>query len=402
MDFDDTAEDAAFRAEWRSWLVANAEQAPAGAGFGAFVPRGVGDESVVTRAKDWQRRLAADGWGAVSWPRAYGGRDATPMQAYIYAEELADYDVPPDLYAIGLGMVGPTLMAWGTEEQKRAYLPSMLDGSEIWCQLWSEPAAGSDVASLSTRAEYDPARDVWIVNGQKVWTSEAQLARWGLGIFRTDPEMPKHRGISAFVVDMQAPGVDVRPLREMSGGSAFNEVFFTDVELPAANLVGPPGQGWMVALTTMAHERLTAGLMGLTAMSTAPLIELARTARCSCRPAIEDPVLRARLIDVVVRHRVLELTVLRTLTAIARSGAPGPESSTLKLAWSDVGSAYAELAVDLLGIAGTLTGPTAPYDGRVASIFSFAPSFHIGGGTDEVQRNVIGEKVLGLPKEPRP
>jgi alkylation response protein AidB-like acyl-CoA dehydrogenase len=402
VDFDDTPEDAAFRAEWRAWLAANATPVPEGSFRGGLVAPGGNDAEVVAQAKDWQRRLAAAGWGAISWPREHGGRAATPMQAYIYADELAAYAVPADLYSIGLGMIGPTLMAWGSEQQKQTYLPAMLDGSEIWCQLWSEPGAGSDIASLTTRAEYDEQRDGWVVNGQKVWTSGAQWSHWGLAIVRTDPAAERHRGLSAFVIDMHAPGVDVRPLREMSGGSTFNEVFLTDVTVPAASLVGPAGEGWTVALTTMAHERLTAGLMGLASMKTGPLVDLARSTARNGRPAIEDRVLRSRVIDVVIRHRVLELTILRTVSAIARSGVPGPESSTLKLAWSHVGSRYAELALDLLGAAGALGGSSAPFGGQLATAYSFAPSFHIGGGTDEVQRNVIGEKVLGLPREPRP
>ncbi|MGN6473545.1 MAG: acyl-CoA dehydrogenase family protein [Mycobacteriales bacterium] len=401
MDFDDAPEDAVFRAEWRSWLIGNAEPAPPGF-RGGFVSPGREDPRVVARAREWQSRLAADGWGAITWPHEYGGRAATPMQVYIHAQELASFDVPPDIYSIGLGMIGPTLIAWGTEEQKRTYLQPMLDGTEIWCQLWSEPDAGSDIASLTTQGEYDADHDRWLLNGQKVWTSGAHRSRWGLIIVRTEPAAPKHRGLSAFILDLQAPGVDVRPLREMSGGRTFNEVFLTDVEVPAKNLVGPAGEGWTVALTTMAQERLTAGLIGLAAMPTGPLIELARTASHNGAPAIDDPVLRARLIDVLMRHRVLELTSLRTLSAISRSGAPGPESSTLKLSWSNLGSSYAELALDLLGVSGTLTGPAAPYDGLVPAAYSFAPSFHIGGGTDEVQRTVIGEMVLALPREPKP
>jgi alkylation response protein AidB-like acyl-CoA dehydrogenase len=401
VDFEDAPEDASFRAEWRSWLIANADPVPGGF-RGGFVSPGREDPRVVARAREWQRRLAGDGWGAVAWPAEHGGRAATPMQVYIHAQELAQFDVPPDIYSIGLGMIGPTLMAWGSEQQQRTHLPLMLDGSEIWCQMWSEPNAGSDIASLTTRGEYDAGRDRWLLNGQKVWTSGAHRSRWGLIIVRTDPDAPKHRGLSAFVLDMHAPGVEIRPLREMAGGRTFNEVFLTDVEVPAKNLVGPAGQGWTVALTTMAQERLTAGLVGLAAMPTSPLIELARTAQRNGGPAIDDPVLRSRLIDVLMRHRVLELTSLRTLSAISLSGAPGPESSTLKLSWSNVGSSYAELALDLLGLSGTLTGSHAPYDGLVATAYSFAPSFHIGGGTDEVQRSVIGELVLGLPKEPKP
>jgi acyl-CoA dehydrogenase len=402
VDFDDTAEDAAFRSAWRAWLADNASPIPAGDFRGGLVAPGGDDPEVVARAKDWQRRLAADGWGAIAWPREHGGRSATAMQAYIYAQELSAYDVPADLYSIGLGMIGPTLMAWGSVEQKQTYLPPMLDGSEIWCQLWSEPGAGSDIASLRTRGEHDDSRDRWLLNGQKVWTSGAQWSRWGLAIVRTDPDAERHRGLSAFVIDMDAPGVDVRPLREMSGGTTFNEVFLTDVEVSGASVVGPVGEGWTVALTTMAHERLTAGLMGLAAMKTGPLIDVARATVRDGRPAIEDRVLRSRLIDVVMRHRVLELTILRTVSAIAHSGVPGPESSTLKLAWSEVASSYAELAIDLFGTAGTLTGSAAPFGGQLATAYAFAPSFHIGGGTDEVQRNVIGEKVLGLPREPRP
>jgi alkylation response protein AidB-like acyl-CoA dehydrogenase len=401
VDFDDAPADAAFRAEWRSWLIANAEPVPAGF-RGGFVSPGREDPRVVARAKEWQRRLASDGWGAIAWPKEHGGRAATPMQVYIYAQELANFDVPPDIFSIGLGMIGPTLMAWGTEEQQRTYLPLMLNGSEIWCQMWSEPNAGSDIASLTTCGEYDADNDRWLLNGQKVWTSGAHRSKWGLAIVRTDPAAPKHRGLSAFVVDMETPGIDVRPLREMAGGRTFNEVFLTDVAVPAKNLVGPAGEGWAVALTTMAQERLTAVLVGLAAMPTGPLVELARSATHNGAPAIDDPVLRARLIDVLMRHRVLELTSFRTLSAIARTGAPGPESSTLKLTWSNVGSSYAELALDLLGIRGTLTGAEAPYDGLVAAAYSFAPSFHIGGGTDEVQRSIIGEMVLGLPKEPKP
>jgi alkylation response protein AidB-like acyl-CoA dehydrogenase len=400
VDFDDAPEDAAFRAEWRSWLIANAD--PASPGYrGGFVAPGREDPRVIARAREWQRRLAADGWGAITWPKEHGGRAATPMQAYIHAQELAAFDVPPDVYSIGLGMIGPTLMAWGSDEQQRTHLPLMLDGSEIWCQMWSEPNAGSDIASVTTRGEYDADRDRWLLNGQKVWTSGAHWAHWGLVIVRTDPAAPRHRGLSAFILDMRSPGVEVRPLREMAGGTTFNEVFLSDVEVPARNLVGPAGEGWIVALTTMAQERLTAGLIGLAAMPIAPLIDLARSAQHNGAPAIDDPVLRSRLIDVLMRHRVLELTSLRTLSAIARSGAPGPESSTLKLSWSNVGSSYAELAVDLLGVRGTLTGSAAPYDGLVAAAYAFAPSFHIGGGTDEVQRSVIGEMVLGLPKEPK-
>jgi acyl-CoA dehydrogenase len=403
MDFSDSPEDAAFRAEWRAWLAANASPcSDDDSGFGALVVRGAADHDHVQRARAWQRILADGGWGAIAWPREHGGRSATATQSWIFGQELATYDVPPDMYGIGLGMIGPTLIAWGTEEQKARHLPTMLDGSDIWCQLWSEPGAGSDVASLTTRAVPDAAGDGWIVNGQKVWTSGAQWSSYGLALIRTNPVAPKHKGISAMVIDMRAPGVEVRPLREMSGGATFNEVFFADYHVPGDAVVGPVDQGWMVALTTMAHERLSAGLIGIGSMSIQPLLRLAGWARRHGGPATADPVLRERLADVVMRQRLLELTVLRTLTSVSRTGAPGPESSTLKLSWSTIGSAQAELALDLLGQRGVLAGTGAPCHGDVVTAYTFAPSFHIGGGTDEVQRTVIAEHVLGLPKEPRP
>jgi acyl-CoA dehydrogenase len=402
MNFDDSPEDAAFRAEWQRWLTANAvSRRDPSRGFGALLAQGVDDPGLLDRARDWQARLADAGWGAIHWPVEHGGRAATPMQSLIFSEELAPFEVPLDIYGIGLGMIGPTLITWGTDEQKTRFLPALLDGSEIWCQLWSEPSAGSDVASLRTRAIWDAARDRWIVNGQKVWTSGAQFSRWGLAIVRTDPDAPKHKGISAFVIDMHAPGIDIRPLREMSGGTTFNEVFFTDVELRADRLVGPLNQGWNVALTTLAHERFTAGLMGMTAMTAEPVLRLARaTRRDGGAPAADDPVLRQRLADVWTRHRLLGLTISRALTAAQANGMPGPEGSTLKLAWSDLATAEAGLALDILGAAGSLTGAAAPADGEWATAFAFAPSYHIAGGTDEVQRTIIGEHVLGLPRHP--
>ena len=400
MDFTDSPSDAEFRAELRAWLAAHATaRTGEPTGFGALVAQGDDEAALVAHARDWQRALHAGGWAAIHWPREAGGRGATPMQAYIYAQELAAYDVPLDIFSIGLGMVGPTLIAWGTPEQKERYLQPMLEGSEIWCQLWSEPDAGSDVAALRTRAERDEATGRWVINGQKIWTSGAQWCRYGLAIVRTDPTVPKHKGISAFIIDMQAPGVDVRPLREMSGGTTFNEVFFTDVVVEADALVGPVNQGWQVALTTLAHERFTAGLIGITAMAVEPLLSLA-TQPMSGTPAAADPLVRDRLAEVYTRHKALTLTIFRTLTAIERGQLPGPEGSTLKLAWSRLATMEAELAMSILGPTGLLTGPSAPRGGEWATAFSFAPSYHLGGGTDEVQKTILGERVLGLPKEP--
>ena len=249
IHFADAPEDAAFREELRAWLAGHAARKTPEqrfASFGAIVSA-EDDPDWVVRSRAWQHTLASDRWAAITWPSAWGGRDATPVQAWIFAEEMAAYDVPQGLYTIGLGMIGPTILTHGTEDQKQRWLPAMLDGSEVWCQLWSEPDAGSDVASLRTLATEDPDSGGWRLTGQKIWTSGAQHARWGLLIARTDPDAPKHRGISCFVVDMQHPSVTVRPLRQLTGGTSFNEVFFDGVVIPPDQLIGPLHDGWRVA-----------------------------------------------------------------------------------------------------------------------------------------------------------
>jgi alkylation response protein AidB-like acyl-CoA dehydrogenase len=312
----------------------------------------------------------------------------------IFDEEVACYDVPAQVATIGLAMIGPTLIAHGTDDHKARYLPRMLRGDDIWCQLWSEPGAGSDLASLATRAELDG--DGYVLNGQKVWTSGAHYSDLGLGIFRSDADAPKHRGISCLIVDMRTPGITVRPLRQMTGGANFNEVFFDDVRVPAANLVGARHDGWRVALTVLMNERFASGGLSRASQVFPLLAALARTTG----GGDVDAVCRQRLAEVYSLGRIFELTNARVRSALASGALPGPEGSILKLAVAELGTRQAAAALAVLGGSGMLSGNDSPEGGRWQSAFLAAPAVHIGGGTDEVQRNIIGEKVLGLPKEP--
>jgi acyl-CoA dehydrogenase len=400
VDFEDSPKEAAFRAEVRNWFEEHATRKRAETQpLGAF--QGLDDRpKTIIKAKAWQRELSAAGWAAVTWPVEYGGRGAGPLEATVFGEELARYDVPVSLFSIGLGMIGPTIIAHGTETQRERYLPPMLRGDEIWCQLWSEPGAGSDLAGL--RASADVRGDSIVINGQKVWTSGAHYSDLGLGVFRTDVHRPKHKGISAIVVPMRTPGVSVRPLRQINGGAHFNEVFFDDVTVPLDHLVGELHDGWRVARTTMMNERLSAGALVSMADALGPLLGMARRGTRNGRPALEDPVTRQRLAYVYIRARLFDLTTARVRSALARDAIPGPEVSILKLFAALVGTELAETGASILGPAAALWGEDAPEEGRWADALLTSFAMHIGGGTDEIQRNIIGETVLGLPREPNP
>jgi len=402
MDFKDSPEDAAWRTEVGTWLEANAERRPEGE---ETVPDLLGEESddpdeVIRRAKDWQRKLYEAGYSAITWPAAYGGKDASPMHAFILGQEMGQFDVPQGVYTIGLGMIGPTIMSHGTEEQKERFLPKMLEGSEIWCQLWSEPNAGSDVASLETRAERDSASGDWVLNGQKVWTTGAQHSKWGLIIARSDPEAPKHRGITCFVVDMDADGVETRPLRQINGSTGFNEVFFTDVRVPDDQRVGDVNDGWRVAMTTLMNERYAIGVGGSSGGTLAPLFRLAKKTSSNGGTAFDDAGVRQDLAVAYIHGRLLALTGYRSMTKIAKGGIPGPEGSAMKLVGTRLASEVATTASRILGLRSVLIGDDGPDDGAWANAFLTAPGIHIAGGTDEIMKNIIGERVLGLPKEP--
>jgi alkylation response protein AidB-like acyl-CoA dehydrogenase len=341
------------------------------------------------------RELAEAGLVAPHWPRPWG-LDADPIHQLIIDDELRRAGVQRPVNMIGIGWAGPTILMAGTEAQKRRYLLPLLAGEEIWCQLFSEPGAGSDLAALSTRAELDG--DEWVVNGQKIWTSLAHEAAFGILIARTGPD--KHRGISYFICPMDAPGITIRPIVEMTGAHTFNEVFLDDVRIPAENIVGEPGDGWRLAKVTLANERVSlssGGALWGMGPSARDLIDLVREAG-----GVDDPVLRSRLVDLHIESEILRLIRLRTVSAAVRGEAPGPEASIRKVLADEHGQHVFELAKDLAGAHGMLTdgGPLGRPVGVWHHGFLFSRALTIGGGTAEVQRNIIGERVLGLPPEP--
>jgi alkylation response protein AidB-like acyl-CoA dehydrogenase len=388
MDFDDTEEEAVFRREVRAFMRENApERAPGqlstSHSFSDF------DEIFVTEGRKWQRRIFDGGWAGITWPVEFGGRGGTIVEAMIFRQEESRVDVASGLFAVGIGMAGPTIVGHGSDEQRRRYLPAMLRGDEVWCQLFSEPGAGSDLASLSTRAVRDG--DEWVINGQKVWSSGAHHSDLGILLARTDPDQPKHRGITFFILDMQSPGVEVRPLGQMNGGATFNEVFFTDVRVPAANVVGEVNGGWGVTMTTLANERGTGG----GSSSFPQVLQLAR--ECG---STTDAVIRQRLADCYIKNEVTRYLGFRIQTALSK-GVSTPETSVAKLLFSLVATETAELTISLQGPRGMLIGEAAPSDGHWQQQFLTAPSYRIAAGSDEVQRNIIGERVLGLPGDVR-
>lgn len=397
MDFNDTPEEAAFRAEARAWLDANAELlAPGEEGPG--MGENLSPENVAA-AKAWQKKKADAGWACITWPKEYGGRGATPMENVIWNEEQAKYKAPGDIFSIGIGMCGPTVMAHGTPEQQARWIPKLLSGEEVWCQLFSEPSAGSDLAGLRTTAVKDG--DEWVVNGQKIWTSGAQICEWGILVVRTDPTVVKHAGLSYFVVNMNSPGVEIRPITQINGGQGFNEVFFTDVRIPDDQRLSEVGNGWSVALTTLMNERQSIG-SGMGVGSLEDLVGFAAGIEIDGRPALEDTAVRERIADYVTKARGLNNTSLRTLTALSKGLPPGPEASMGKLVGAVLQQEAASFAMDLAGASGALldsdaTPEAAAWQERYLSL----PGLRIAGGTDEILRNIIAERVMGLPSDAR-
>jgi alkylation response protein AidB-like acyl-CoA dehydrogenase len=389
---------AAFRVRARAFLEAHARPRRSGDDdFARF--RFLGDPSPeadaehVHSCKQWQRTLFDEGWAGIAWPKEYGGRGGTPTEARVFAQEQARFDVDAGAFAVGIGMVGPTLIAHGTEAQKQRYLPALLRGDEVWCQLFSEPGAGSDLAGLRTRAASDG--DEWVVDGQKVWSSGAHHSELGILLARTDPDAPKHQGITYFVLDMRSPGIEVRPLRQINGVAHFNEVFLTDVRIPHENVVGEVNGGWAVAQTTLGAERVLIGSGGAVGFR-----DLARLATEQQRTG--DPVLRQRLADAYIRFEIVKYLGRRAQAARRNGAAVGAEASVLKLAVSQNVALNGDLALALEGATTMLLHGDAPYGGFWQQQFLNQWGTRIGGGTEQVQRNVIGERVLGLPPEPRP
>jgi alkylation response protein AidB-like acyl-CoA dehydrogenase len=393
MDLRLSAAEEAFRKEVSDWLDANLPR--------DFDPDHFEFGMTADERYDWQlawhRKLHAGGWVGLHWPREYGGRGATLMEQVIFADELAKRRLPPGANLLGILLVGPTLMHWGTEAQKKRFVPKILSAEEIWCQGYSEPGAGSDLASLQTRAVEDG--DVFVVNGQKVWTSGAHRADWCILLARTDPNAPKHEGISYLLVDMKSPGITVRPLVQMTGSAGFNEVFFEDVRVPRENIVGEKNRGWEVAITTLMFERagLGTGLRFEGAIES--LVAAARHARRDGRPAIEDPGVRQQLAQFAIEATALRYGGYRQLTRRLRGQPPGPEGSIAKLVGSELNLRMAQYALALLGPSAQIeTNEAGEPPGHWLARELMARAHTIAGGTSEIQRNIIAERVLGLPR----
>jgi len=383
-------DDDAFRAELRSWL---AEHPPPTIDVAATLAE-------AETLRDWQRRLHSDRWVGIHWPVVYGGRGASLTQVAIYNEELARADAPPIPGRVGVSLVGPTLMAHGTEAQRERWMSRILSADDIWCQLFSEPDAGSDLAALSTRGE--KRGDRYVVTGQKVWSSHARWASWGIALVRTDPSSPRHRGISMLAIPMTAKGVDVRPLRQITGDSEFNEVFLDGVEVPSENLIGPENEGWRVANTTLANERGATFVWKEQVLHQVAIEALWET--CRRRGLLGDPVARQRLAAAWVDVEIFRLHNARTLTRLSGGDDIGAESSLVKLWWAGMSQRLADTAAALLGPDALLGGADdATLDrGRWARALLASRANSIQGGTSEIQRSIVGERLLGLPREPRP
>jgi len=396
VDFDDTAEEAEFRAGARAFLEQNAQRREPGSGL---VYR-AGNESPEfrQRAKEWQANKADAGYAGITWPKEWGGRGGTAIEQVIYDQEEATYVVPRGLFDIGLGMCIPTLCTWGTQAHRDRYARKALRGEEIWCQLFSEPAAGSDLAGLRTRADRDA--DHWVVNGQKIWTSGAHYCDFGVLVTRSDFAAPKHKGLTYFFLDMKSPGIEIRPIKQISGQSHFNEVFFTDVKIPDSQRLGKPGEGWKVSLTTLMNERYTIG--GRTSVGVEDIFELARTIELDDGPALKNAAVRDKLADWYVSSQGLKYSHFRTMTALSRGETPGPESSIGKLVNGSKLQNIAAFALDLMEQGGVLTDPQlVPLAAVFQQTLMTSPSSRIAGGSDEIMRNIIAERVLGLPADVR-
>ncbi|MEI8302191.1 MAG: acyl-CoA dehydrogenase [Burkholderiales bacterium] len=399
MNFADTPQEAEFRAQARAWIEANAPHELRAeletAGFGQPALRS-GD--VLAAGKAWQKRKYDGGWACLHWPKEYGGRGATPIERVIWQQEEGVYAKLSSPFLIGQGMCAPTMMTYATEDQNRRYLPPLASGEAVWCQLFSEPVAGSDLAGLRTRAEKQG--DHWVVNGQKIWTSGAHYSNHAILLTRTDPGVAKHDGLTMFFIDMKSPGIEVRPIKQVNGQSGFNEVFFTDLRIPDDQRLGAPGQGWKVSLTTLMNERLSIGAGMPTGFP--ELLDFCCQFDTGNGLAIDDPTVRSRLATWAVRTSGLRYTAYRSISALSRGETPGPENSIGKLVAGQTLQEIAMFALDLQGQAGIMTDPAqVEAAGRFQAMLLRSPATRIEGGTDEILRNIIAERVLGLPADMR-
>jgi alkylation response protein AidB-like acyl-CoA dehydrogenase len=393
LDLNLSPEERQFRDELRAWLEANSPK-----DWDQWREKPLEESFPYLRA--WQRKLYGGGWAAVSWPKEYGGRSASLMEQAIFWEEMARVEAPPMANSLGLGLIGPTIIAYGTEEQRERYIPRILSAEEIWCQGFSEPNAGSDLAALQTEAHLDG--DHYIVNGQKVWTSYGWVGNWCELVVRTDANVPKHKGLTVLLVDMKSQGVEVRPLRQMTGESEFNELFFRDVRVPVANVLGKVNDGWNVAVSTLMHERGSYGarLHPLFKRNINRLIELSRNFRKNGHSAAEDPITRQKLAQCYAEIEIMRLNQMRAFSRISATGIPGPEGSIQKIFWSELNQRMQQIAQELMGPYGQLlAGDSHAVDkGFWSYNYLRTRGNTIEAGTSEVQRNIIGHFVLGLPR----
>jgi len=395
MDFTLSPAQETFRDEVRAWLDARKAD-------GSIAPlSNVSLDEYVDAGKVWQRKLYDSGYCGLHWPAEYGGRGIGIIEQILFQQELARVGSPQLVNLLALSMVGPLIIDEGSETQKKRYLKNILNASEIWCQGYSEPGAGSDLAAVSTRAERDG--DEYIVNGQKVWTSYAQYADFCILLVRTSSDGPKHRGLTLMILDMKSPGVEIRPLRQMNGDSEFNEVYLTDVHIPAENVVGTEGAGWKMAVALLMYERATLTFQRQLQSKVAleEMIKFARETKKNGRPASKDPIVRQKLAQAHIESEALRLTSLRHLTTQLKGNPPGPEGSMEKLFWSEMFQRMLEIPMSIAGPFGQLVAgdPHAPYDGRWPHLLLYSRGRTIAAGTSEIQRGIIAQRVLGLPKD---
>ena len=394
MDFNDSPDEAAYREKVRAWLSANAKKKNAD----AHEAMEAEDNASMKASKAWQAKKAAAGFAQITWPKEWGGQGGTPIQQVIFNQEEGVFDVPPNPFQIGLGMCVPTVMTFADDATKQRYVGPALRGEEIWCQLFSEPAGGSDVAAVRTKAERDG--DDWVINGQKVWTTGAQFSDFGIVLVRTSPDKPKHKGMTMFWLDMKAPGVEVKPIHQMSGGRSFNEVYFTDVRLKDSQRLGAVDDGWKVALVTLMNERLAVG--GSTGTQYSHIMEAARAIDTDNGPMLKDGGFREKLADWYVQTEGLKFTRFRTMTALSKGQTPGPESSIGKVIAATQMQDLANAAVEMEDQFGIIwDDQVSPLKAAFQDSLMFAPGLRIAGGTDEILKNIIAERVLGLPGDIR-
>ena len=394
MDFNDAPQEAEFRAKCRAWLEANAELKTKKTNSAKNM--NIGNKSLLEAAAEWQKKKYDAGWAMIHWPKEFGGIGATPIERIIWAQEESKFNVPKGVYEIGLGMAGPVMMEYASDEQKERYLPPMAEGKEIWCQLFSEPSAGSDVAGLRSKAVQDGEN--WIVNGQKVWTSGAHFSDFGILVVRHDPGLEKHKGLTFFFVDMKSPGIEVKPIKQLTGGSSFNEVYFNDVVIPDSQRLGEIGDGWKVAITTLMNERLAVG--DADGVDANEAFELAKKHDKDGEQLIDNNAVRESIADWYCEASGLKNTKLRTMSALSRGDTPGPEASITKIVSANKLQAIGNFGMDSSDMSGMLMDEKSDFI-KFQMAWMGAAGLRIAGGTDEILKNIIAERVLGLPQEAR-